>query len=208
MRDLPRVRPKSRKAWRTWLDKHHASSAGTWLVYAKKHSGLPSLTYNDAVEEALCFGWIDSKIRPMDDDFYMQMFTPRKPKSAWSPSNKARVKRLLAAGLMSAAGLAIVKAAKASGTWEAMKHVEELTIPPDLESAIKANPDASRQWASYSESRRRQVLYRLAGAKRRETRARYLQQIVENMARNLSRAERMELAGFRPKGKSTRVVNR
>ena len=103
MSDLPRVRPKSRKAWRTWLETHHTSSAGTWLVYAKRHSGLPSLTYNDAVEEALCFGWIDSKIHPIDDDFYMQMFTPRKPKSAWSTLNKARVKRLLADGLMCAA---------------------------------------------------------------------------------------------------------
>ena len=208
MGDLPRVRPKSRKAWRTWLEKRHASSTGTWLVYAKKHSGLPSLSYSDEVEEALCFGWIDSRIHPIDDDFYMQMFTPRKPKSAWSALNKARVKRLQAAGLMSAAGLAVVKAAKASGTWEAMKHAEELTIPPDLDSAIKANADASRQWASYSESRRREVLYRLAGAKRPETRARYLQQIIENMARNLSRAERMVLAGFRPKAKSTRAVKR
>jgi uncharacterized protein YdeI (YjbR/CyaY-like superfamily) len=208
MGDLLRVRPKSRKAWRAWLAKHHASSAGTWLVYAKKHSGLPSLTYNDAVEEALCFGWIDSKIHPIDDDFYMQMFTPRKPKSAWSALNKTRVKRLLAAGLMSAAGQAVIKAAKASGTWNAMKDVEELTIPPDLERAIRASPDASRHWASYSESRRRAVLYRLSGAKRPETRAKYLEQIIENMARNLSRAERMQMAGFRPKPKSSRAVKR
>jgi uncharacterized protein YdeI (YjbR/CyaY-like superfamily) len=136
------------------------------------------------------------------------MFTPRKAKSAWSASNKARVKRLLAARLMSAAGLAVVKAAKASGAWEAMKHVEELTIPPDLERAIKANPDASRNWASYSESRRRAALYRLAGAKRPETRARYLQQIIENMARNLSRDERMAMAGFRPKARPSRAVKR
>jgi len=208
MGDLPRVTPKSRKAWRIWLEKHHASSTGTWVVYAKKHSGLPSLTYADAVEEALCFGWIDSRIHPIDDDFYMQMFTPRKPKSAWSALNKTRVTRLVAAGMMSAAGLAVVKAAKTSGTWDAWKDAEELTIPPDLASAIKANPDASRHWASYTESRRREVLYRLAGAKRPETRARYLQQIIENMARNLSRAERMEMAGFRPKSKSTRAIKR
>lgn len=204
MGELPRVRPKSRKAWRDWLEKNHASSKGVWLVYAKKHSGLPSLTYNDAVEEALCFGWIDSKINPIDDAFYMQVFTPRKRVSAWSTLNKARVERLLAAGLMTAAGLVVVKAAKDSGTWNATKHVEELTIPPDLEKAIKANPDASRNWTSYSASRRKGVLYRLAGAKRPDTRARYLQDIIENMARNLSRAERMERAGFRPKPKSSR----
>ena len=112
-----------------------------WLVYAKKHSRLPSLTYNDAVEEALCFGWIDSKINPIDDAFYKQMFTPRKLKSAWSALNKTRVERLLAAGLMTPAGLALVKAARNSGAWDATKHVEELTIPLDLDKAIKANPE-------------------------------------------------------------------
>ena len=197
MSELRRIRPKSRKAWRDWLAKNHASSKGVWLVYAKKHTGLPSLTYNDAVEEALCFGWIDSKINPIDNDFYMQVFTPRKAKSAWSALNRARVKRLLSAGVMTSAGLATIEAAKASGAWHALKHAEELRIPPDLEQAIKANPDASRNWASYSPSRRKGVLYRLAGAKRPETRARYLRDIIENMARNLSRAERMALAGFK-----------
>jgi len=206
--DFPRVQPKSRKAWRAWLEKHHASSAGVWLVYAKKHAGIPSLTYNDAVEEALCFGWIDSKINSIDDDFYMQVFTPRKPKSAWSALNKTRVERLGAAGLMAAAGLAIVKAAKSSGAWDTWKDVDELTVPPDLEKAIKANPDAHRQWVSYSPSRRKAVLYRLASAKRPETRARYLQEIVENMPRHLSSAERSEKAGFRPKPKSTRPAKR
>ena len=208
MGELRRVRPKSRKAWRDWLAKNHASSNGVWLVYAKKHTGLPSLTYNDAVEEALCFGWIDSKINPIDDAFYMQVFTPRKQESAWSALNKARVERLLAGRLMAPAGLAMVKAAKDSGTWNTWKQVEELTIPPDLEQAIRANPDASRNWVSYSASRRKGVLYRLAGAKRPETRARYLRDIIENMVRNLSHAERMEKAGFRPKPKSSRRVKR
>ena len=105
---------------------------------------------------------------------------------------------------MTPAGLAMVEAAKDSGTWDTWKHVEELTIPLDLEKAIKANPAASRNWVSYSASRRKGVLYRLAGAKRPETRARYLQDIIENMALNLSHAERMERAGFRPKPKSSR----
>jgi uncharacterized protein YdeI (YjbR/CyaY-like superfamily) len=208
MGELRRVQPKSRTAWRTWLEKNHASSAGVWLVYAKKHSGLPSLTYSDAVEEALCFGWIDSKINPIDEDFYMQVFTPRKAKSAWSALNKARVKRLQTAGLMNPAGLAAIKAAKDSGAWDKWNDVDALTIPPDLEKAIKANPDASRNWASYSPSRRKAVLYRLTVAKRPETRARYLQQIVENMALNLSSAERAEKAGFRPKSKSSRSAKR
>ena len=208
MGELPRVQPQSRNAWRAWLKKNHASSTGVWLVYAKKHSGIPSLTYYDAVEEALCFGWIDSKINPIDDAFYMQVFTPRKLKSAWSALNKARVERLLAAGLMTPAGLVVIKAATKSGTWDAWKHVEELTIPPDLEKAIKANPDASRNWMSYSASRRKGLLYRLASAKRPDTRARYLQDIIENMAGNLSHAERMERAGFRPKPKFSRQGKR
>jgi uncharacterized protein YdeI (YjbR/CyaY-like superfamily) len=208
MGELPRVQPQSRNAWRAWLKKNHASSTGVWLVYAKRHTGIPSLTYNDAVEEALCFGWIDSKINPIDDAFYMQVFTPRKLKSAWSALNKARIERLLAAGLMTPAGLVVIKAATKSGTWDAWTHVEELIIPPDLEKAIKANPDASRNWASYSASRRKGVLYRLASAKRTDTRARYLQDIIENMARNLSHAERMERAGFRPKPKSSRQAKR
>jgi hypothetical protein len=130
-----------------------------WLVYAKKHSRLPSLTYNDALEEALCFGWIDSKINPIDDVFYKQMFTPRKLKSAWSALNRTRVERLLAAVLMTPAGLV--------------------------------------------RSRRRRTRH-LAGARRPDTRARYLQDIIENMARNMSRAERMVKAGFRPKPKPSR----
>jgi len=208
MSELPRVRPTSRKAWRAWLEKHHRSSTGVRLVYAKKHSGLPSLTYNDAVEEALCFGWIDNKINPIDDDFYMQIFTPRRLKSAWSALNRTRVARLLAAGLMAPAGLAAVKAAKRSGTWDAMKQVEEAGIPADLEKAIKANPDASRNWGSYTASRRKAALYRLAGARRPETRAKYLQEMIENMARNMSSAERMERAGFRPKAKAPRSAKR
>jgi uncharacterized protein YdeI (YjbR/CyaY-like superfamily) len=179
-----------------------------WLVYAKKHSGIPSLTYNDAVEEALCVGWIDSKLNPIDDAFYMQVFTPRRAKSAWSALNKDRVERLLAAGLMTPAGLGVIKAAKETGAWNARKDVEELTIPPDLKKAIKANPEASRNWASYSASRRKGVLYRLAGAKRPETRARYLQEIIENMVRDLSHAQRMEMAGFRPRPKSSRRAKR
>jgi len=203
MGDFPRVQPKSRKVWRDWLTKHHASSTGVWLVYAKKASGLPSLTYGDAVEEALCFGWIDSKINPIDDTFYMQVFTPRKPKSAWSALNKTRVERLLAAGLITAAGLAVIKAAKDSGSWNTHKHAEELIIPPDLEKAIKANADARRYWESYTPSRRKAVLYRLAGAKRPETRARYREEIIENMARDLSAAERSAMAGFKPKPKGS-----
>ena len=138
----------------------------------------------------------------------MQVFTPRKPKSAWSALNRARVERLMAAGLMTPAGLAAVKAAKDSGAWNTWNQVDDLTIPHDLEKALQANPDASRNWASYSPGRRKGVLYRLAGAKRPATRERYLRDIIENMTSKLSRAELMEKAGFRPRPKSVRQVKR
>jgi uncharacterized protein YdeI (YjbR/CyaY-like superfamily) len=208
MGELPRVRPKSRKAWRNWLEKNHASSKGVRLVYAKKRSELLSLTYNDAVEEALCFGWIDSKVTRIDDSFYMQVFTPRKRASVWSALNRVRAERLLAAGLMTPAGLSVVNTAKELGTWNAWKDVDELEVPLDLEKAIKANPEAAHNWVSYAPSRRKGVLYRLARAKRPETRARHLRDIIENMARNLSQAERMRMARFRPKPKSSRRAKR
>ena len=115
-------------------------------VFAKKASGLPTVSYNDAVEEALCFGWIDGLMRPVDDAFYMQLFTPRKPKSAWAQSNKTRVARLIDAGLMTPAGLAAIEAAKACGSWDALTAVESLTVPPELRKAINANARAKKHW--------------------------------------------------------------
>jgi uncharacterized protein YdeI (YjbR/CyaY-like superfamily) len=202
----PRFQPKSRKAWRAWLQKNHASSNGAWLIYAKKHTGLPSLTYNDAVEEALCFGWIDSKVNSIDDALYMQVFTPRKPTSAWSALNKARIERLVAAGLMTAAGLALVKIAKRRGTWAAADQVDALAIPSDLRKAIDANPDAKRNWTSYSLRMRKGFLNRVAAAKRPETRARHVHDIVEIVARNMSRSALMERSGFRPRAKLPRTT--
>jgi uncharacterized protein YdeI (YjbR/CyaY-like superfamily) len=191
--------PKSRKAWREWLEKHHASSPGLWLVYAKKHTGIPSLSYNDAVEEALCFGWIDSLIHPIDEDLYKQLFTPRKPKSIWSAANKARVERMMAAGLMTAAGTALIALAKKHGTWRAMDDAASLTVPPELQRAIDADAAAKRNWLAYSPGMRKLFLYRVASAKRPETRAARIAHVVDTVARNVSRAELMERAGFRTK---------
>ena len=178
-RDLPLFQPKSRKAWRAWLQKHHASSTGVWLVYAKKHTGLPSLTYNDAVEEALCFGWIDSLIHPIDEDFFKQVFTPRKPRSAWSAVNRTRVERLIEAGLMTAPGLALIAHAKKTGRWEAHAAAESLTIPPELNKALNANPNAKKNWPTYTESQRKMFLYQVNGAKRPETRAKRIARVID-----------------------------
>ena len=178
-RELPQIQPNSRKAWRAWLQKHHASSTGVWLIYAKKHTGIPSLTYNDAVEEALCFGWIDSLHHPIDGDFHKQVFTPRKLRSAWSAANRSRVERLVATGRMTEAGLALITHAKKTGGWEAHAAAESLTIPPDLKKALNANPRAKKNWPTYTESQRKMFLYRVNGAKRPETRAKHIARIID-----------------------------
>ena len=154
-----------------------------WLRFAKKASGLPTVSYNDAVEEALCFGWIDGLMRPVDDTFYMQLFTPRKAKSMWAQSNKTRVARLIEAGLMTPAGLAAIEAAKACGSWETLTAAESLKVPPELRKAINANPRAKKHWPEFSESKRRQFLYYLATAKRPETRKARIDKIVSMLAR-------------------------
>ena len=191
--------PKSRKAWRDWLKKHHASSPGIWLVYAKRHTGIASLSYDDAVEEALCYGWIDSLVHPIDDDLYKQVFTPRKPKSVWSKANKARVKRLMAAGLMTAPGTAAVAQAKKNGKWNGLDEAASLAMPPDLLKAIAASAAARKNWLAYSPGMRKGFLYMVASAKRPETRAARIAQVVDTVARKVSRAELMERAGFRRK---------
>ena len=188
-RDLSRVQPKSRKAWRAWLQKHHAAASGVWLVFAKKHTGIPSLTYNDAVEEALCFGWIDNVMKSIDDDFYMQNFTPRKEKSGWSASNRKRVEKLIAAGLMTAAGMALVTLAKKTGRWDTHRVSETLTIPPELQQALDANPAAKKNWPGYTESQRKMFLYSIYGAKRPETRAARVARVIDVVSRRLSFSE-------------------
>ena len=181
--DRPHVTPKSRREWRAWLQKHHTSANAVWLMFPKKHTGLPSPTYNDAVEEALCFGWIDGLMNPVDGTYYKQLFTPRKPKSAWAQSNKTRVARLIEQGLMTAAGLAAIETARQNGSWSALDHVESMTIPPELQRALNANAEARRGWDRFTDSRRKQFLYWLAGAKREETRARRIVDIVDWAAR-------------------------
>jgi uncharacterized protein YdeI (YjbR/CyaY-like superfamily) len=174
-----RFQPKSRKAWRAWLQKHHATSDGVSLVYAKKHSGIPSLTYADAVEEALCFGWIDNKINSIDDTLFMQAFTPRRPKSGWSALNKKRVATLIADGLMMPAGQKAIDLAKDTGTWTALDHIESLTMPDDFVKALAKNAKARAHFEASSMMTRKMCLYRLNAAKRPETRARYLKQLVD-----------------------------
>jgi uncharacterized protein YdeI (YjbR/CyaY-like superfamily) len=186
MAELKKVQPKSRAAWHAWLEKNHAAATGVWLVFAKKHTGLPTLSYEDAVQEALCFGWIDSILKSIDDRFHMQMFTPRKAKSAWSVTNKARLAKLMKAGLMAPAGLAAVKEAKKSGSWDSYASVDALTMPPELKKALDANPDAKKNWPTYTESAQRSFLHMVNDAKRPETREKRVRRVIDLLSKKVS----------------------
>jgi len=167
----PRLAPASRAEWRSWLAAHHGDSDGAWVVVAKKHPGAPGPTYEEAVEEALCFGWIDSRMHRLDDRRYEQWFSPRRPGSIWSQSNKARVGRLQRAGLMAPAGLAKVEAAMGDGSWELLDRVEALAMPGDLAGALAVVPGAAEGFAAMAASLRKQYLYWVLSAKRHQTRA-------------------------------------
>lgn len=182
--NLKIVRARDRRAWRAWLERNHARSPGVWLLYFKKASGRPSVGYAEAVEEALCFGWIDSKLNSVDEASYKQVFTPRRPKSAWSRLNKERVARLIKEGLMAEAGLAKIEAAKRDGSWESLDRVEALEVPPDLRKALDADAAAARNFAAFNNSTRKRILHRIEGARRPETRAQRIAEAVERAARD------------------------
>lgn len=176
--------PKSRAAWRAWLAKHHTRAEGVWLISYKKGTGKPRVDYEAAVEEALCFGWVDSLPRRLDDERTMLYFAPRKPGSGWSRPNKERVARLQAAGLMAPAGLAKVEAAQRDGSWAKLDAVEALDLPPDLTAALAAFPDARAHWDAFPRSVKRGILEWILAAKRPETRARRIAETSRLAQRN------------------------
>ena len=182
--DLPlnAVEPASRAAWRVWLDAHHATAPHTWLVTRKKAAGGPALTYAEAVEEALCVGWVDSVPRKLDAERSMLYFAPRKPGSGWSRVNKERVARLEAAGLLLPAGRARVDAARADGSWTRLDDVENGIVPGDLARALAVLPGAAEAWAEFPRSATRGILEWIQQAKRPETRARRVAETVEKAA--------------------------
>ena len=168
----------SRVSWRRWLHSNHASASGVWLQFHKKNAARASVTYPEAVEEALCFGWIDGIVKSLDEQSYVQLFTPRKPKSTWSRSNKARVERLIAAGLMTAAGLEKIELARHNGSWESLDSVEALEVPDDLRRALARNRKARENFEKLSPSRKKQLLYRVNGARRPETRRKRIREVI------------------------------
>ena len=167
-----------RASWRRWLARHHARSPGVWLIFDKATHREDRLPYADAVEEALCVGWIDSTLRPLSAAQYQQLFTPRKPRSTWSRVNKARVERLIQARLMRPAGFAAIARARENGTWESLDHVESLAVPPDLATALEATAGASEGFAALAPSARKAYLHWVHQARRPETRARRVAAVV------------------------------
>ncbi|WP_338873262.1 YdeI/OmpD-associated family protein [Spirosoma sp. SC4-14] len=175
---------ESQAAWRQWLSANHAIEKNVWLIIHKKGSQTPSVTYDEAVDEALCFGWIDSAVRKGTDKYYYQFFARRNPKSNWSRVNKAKVEKLTQAGLMTEAGLAMVELAKQTGTWTALDELEEGVCPPDLQARLNANPTAKQYFDAFPRSVRRGILEWLLNAKQAETRARRIDEIVILAERN------------------------
>jgi uncharacterized protein YdeI (YjbR/CyaY-like superfamily) len=183
--DVETFCPTSRKAWRQWLQKHHQHKTSIWLVYYKKKSDIPSITYNEAVDEALCFGWIDSTKRPMDEEKFMQFFCKRKPKSVWSKINKDKIERLTESGLMTEAGLASVAIAQQNGSWNILDEAESLVVPADLEAALEQQSGATAYFMSLSKSARKAILQWLLLAKRADTRQKRINEIAELAAQQL-----------------------
>jgi uncharacterized protein YdeI (YjbR/CyaY-like superfamily) len=179
MNDKPRVQPATRAEWRAWLAENHAISSGVWLISWKRRTGKPTVEYEDAVEEALCFGWIDGVLNRVDDERSAQWFAPRKPKGTWARSNKERVARLEAAGLMAPAGMEAVARARANGSWESLDIIDNLIVPEDLAAALDAKPGARQLFDASTVSVRRMCLAWVYQAKRPKTRAAHVAQLAE-----------------------------
>jgi uncharacterized protein YdeI (YjbR/CyaY-like superfamily) len=184
--EAERLHPGDRAEWRAWLAEHHRGGGGVWLVLWRPTSGRTGLSYEEAVQEALCFGWIDGKAARLDDERTMLRFSPRKPGSGWARSNKLRVERLLAEGRMAEAGLARVEEARRDGSWTRLDAVEDLVVPEDLAAAFAGRPGAWEHWDGLPRSVRRTALAWIAEAKRPGTRARR----VGETARRAARGER------------------
>lgn len=171
-------------SWTRWLERHHASAAGVWLRIAKKDSGIASIDHPAALEEALCWGWIDGQRKSDDAQYFLQRFTPRTRRSIWSQINRAKVLKLIDEGRMQPAGLAEIERAKADGRWDAAyEGVAAATVPPDLQAALDANKKAAKFFATLDSRNRFAVLFRTQGAKKPETRARRIAQFVEMLAK-------------------------
>lgn len=177
--ELPIVHFPSRQEWEAWLEENHAGSAGLWLKLARKSSGVPSVSYAEALEVSLCYGWIDGQKASGDDLFWLQRFTPRRPKSKWSEVNREKANELIALGKMKPAGLKEVEAARKDGRWElAYKSQRNMPVPADLQAKLDQNPEAREFFQRLNSANRYAILYRIHDAKKPETRARRIEKFV------------------------------
>jgi uncharacterized protein YdeI (YjbR/CyaY-like superfamily) len=172
-------------AWRAWLQKNGEQENSVWLIIYKKQSGTPSIYYSEAVDEALCFGWIDSTPNKRDDNSYYQFFAKRNPKSNWSQVNKLKVEKLIAEGRMTAQGMKMIELAKQKGTWDALNEVDEIIIPDDLQQALTANKTAQQNFEAFSRSSKRGILEWVLNAKKPETRQKRIAETVALAAKIL-----------------------
>jgi uncharacterized protein YdeI (YjbR/CyaY-like superfamily) len=176
---------RSRQEWRVWLEENHQSEKSVWLIIYKKESKVPSVYYPEAVDEALCFGWIDSKPNKRDDLSYYQFFAKRNPKSNWSKVNKEKVEQLTAQNLMAPAGLEAIAIAKNNGTWTALDEVENLTVPEDLQREFDLNKIAWENWEKFPRSAKRGILEWILTAKKPETRQKRISETVRLAGENI-----------------------
>ena len=176
---------QNRGSWRSWLQNNHALSTGIWLAVSKKKSSAPAFQYDEAVEEALCFGWIDSQLQKSDEDSYLLWMSPRKPASIWSLNNKRRIEKLMEKGLMTAAGLQKINAAKKDGSWNVIDKIEALSIPEDFQQVLENNIEAKKNFTSFPASSKKMLLFWILSAKQPKTRAKRIQQTVALAAQNI-----------------------
>ena len=191
--DAEIVEAKDRTSWRRWLARNHDRDRGVWLVIHKKGSRSGSLSYEDAVLEALCFGWIDSKPNRLDDERFKLWLAPRKPKGVWSAINKERVAGLIEAGLMQPSGFAAIEVAKANGAWAVLERSDALIPPEDLVEALAASPEAAGHFEAFPPGTKKQIYYWIESAKRPETRAK---RVAETVA---AAAQGRRVTEWRPK---------
>jgi uncharacterized protein YdeI (YjbR/CyaY-like superfamily) len=182
------IQPRTRGEWREWLAKNHAVSKGIWVVLIKKGSGLKGITYEAAVEEALCYGWIDTRPNTIDEGRYKLHLTPRRAGSVWSKSNKARIRRLMKLDLMASPGLAKMQAAKKDGSWAQLDAIDRLEMPADLLVALSGDERAREHFAAFGASAKKVILFWIATAKRPETQQNRIEETVRLAAANIKAA--------------------
>ena len=179
------VEAKTRKEWRSWLEKNHKSETSVWLILFHKKSLTPSVEISEAMEEALCFGWIDSKAKKRDSESFYLTFSPRNPKSNWSAINKERVEKMTQLGLITESGQKMIDLARQTGTWDALTDVQNLVIPDDLQKLFDINPIAFNNFNSFSSSSKRLILEWIRSAKKPETRQKRIAETVRLATENI-----------------------